>query len=45
MLMQEWVERQRIPSYRDPEWAQLKRLGPTKLLDIVRQPALYGEEA
>ncbi|GIV07195.1 MAG: hypothetical protein KatS3mg017_0397 [Fimbriimonadales bacterium] len=43
--MQEWVEHQLIPSFRDPEWAQLRRLSPTKLLDIARQPAVYGEEA
>lgn len=45
MLMQEWVERHHIPSYRDPEWVQLKLLNPKKILDIARQPDLYGEKA
>lgn len=45
MLRQEWVERQLVTSYRDPEWAQLKLLGPVKMLEIARQPHFYGEMA
>jgi hypothetical protein len=45
MLRQEWVEYCLIPSYTDPEWVQLKLLGPAKLIDIARQSALYGEKA
>jgi len=45
LLRQEWVEHIHIPSYRDPEWVQLRLLHPAKLLDIARQPALYGERA
>ena len=45
LLRQEWVEHIHIPSYRDPEWVQHKLLRPAKLLEIARQPALYGEKA